>query len=179
MSKETTPKIYVASLSDYNSGILFGIWVDLEDKDFQEVMEEIQSMLKESPTAKKYGTPAEEWAVHDAEGFYHYPVHEYEDIEELVKLAGQINEHGEAFTALMSNGFSFEEAEESFEEVFMGEHSSELEYATQLFDEIFLHQIPEGLQGHIDYESFSRDIFIGDHFSVESHNHTVFVFRNI
>ena len=54
-------RIYVASLSDYNAGILHGEWVSFDDfSSAGEVWEAIRAMLADSPTAKAEGVPAEE-----------------------------------------------------------------------------------------------------------------------
>ena len=45
-------RIYVASLTDYNAGILHGAWLDFDDfESADEVKEAIDDMLKASPTA--------------------------------------------------------------------------------------------------------------------------------
>lgn len=41
-------RIYVASLSDYNAGLLLGEWIDLDGKDADDVGEEIAAMLRTS-----------------------------------------------------------------------------------------------------------------------------------
>lgn len=41
-------RIYVASLSDYNSGVMLGRWIDLDGKDVEDVREEIAAMLRDS-----------------------------------------------------------------------------------------------------------------------------------
>lgn len=63
-----SPKIYVASLSDYNNGRLEGKWFDFDDyENGSELMRAIYDMLDE--ISKKYddGEVREEWAVHDYE----------------------------------------------------------------------------------------------------------------
>ena len=63
-----SPRIYVASLSDYNNGRLEGKWFDFDDySDASELMDAITDMLDE--ITKKYndGEEREEWAVHDYE----------------------------------------------------------------------------------------------------------------
>ena len=57
-----TPRIYVASLSDYNTGRLHGRWIDASQP-ADAIREEIALMLAESkePIAK-------EWAIHDYGG---------------------------------------------------------------------------------------------------------------
>jgi antirestriction protein len=51
-----------------------------------------------------------------------------------------------------------EQAKSSFEDAYQGEYGSFLEYATQIFDELYAHDIPEYIQGYIDYEAFARDL---------------------
>jgi len=41
-------RIYVASLSDYNAGLLLGEWIDLDGKDTDDVQGEIAAMLRNS-----------------------------------------------------------------------------------------------------------------------------------
>ena len=96
----TDPKIYVASLSDYNNGTLHGAWIELDGKDASEVSEEITAMLETSPSAKAYGTKAEEYAIHDHEGFGSVAVGEYDPIDKLVEKAEFIVEHGEDVAAV-------------------------------------------------------------------------------
>ena len=43
-----TPRIYVACLASYNAGILHGRWIDA-DNGAEQVQEEIENMLAESP----------------------------------------------------------------------------------------------------------------------------------
>lgn len=42
-------RIYVACLASYNAGVLHGRWIDLDDKEADEVNAEIAAMLRESP----------------------------------------------------------------------------------------------------------------------------------
>jgi len=55
--------IYVADLSAYNNGILHGIWINALDE-VDEIQDQINAMLEKSP--EEY---AEEYAIHDYEGF--------------------------------------------------------------------------------------------------------------
>ena len=60
-----TFRIYVASLSDYNAGILHGTWIDFAQlTDLDDLRAAIAAMLATSPTAKAApGQPAEEWMM--------------------------------------------------------------------------------------------------------------------
>jgi antirestriction protein len=57
------PRIYVASLSDYNAGRLHGRWIDAA-QGVEAVEAEIVDMLGESRQLV-----AEEWAIHDYDDF--------------------------------------------------------------------------------------------------------------
>jgi antirestriction protein len=72
-------KIYVASLSDYNSGKLVGEWFDLANYSSAEELDaDIQKMLQSK------GEPgAEEYAVHDVEGIPRSMYTEYPGMEGL------------------------------------------------------------------------------------------------
>lgn len=92
------PRIYVASLSDYNNGRLHGAWIDA-DQDFESIGDEIGEMLSGS----RYD-PAEEYAIHDYEGFGAYRVDEYESIEDVARIGRGIAEHGLAYAAFAALG---------------------------------------------------------------------------
>ncbi|MXW76076.1 MAG: antirestriction protein ArdA [Acidimicrobiaceae bacterium] len=77
------PRIYVASLSDYNNGHLHGRWIAAAQSP-QRIYEEIHQMLATSPTLG-----AEEWAIHDYEGFAPHEIYETEDISTISQFATQ------------------------------------------------------------------------------------------
>ena len=79
---ETRPRIYVACLAAYNNGCLHGRWIDATTPD--EVMAEVCAMLAASPLPD-----AEEWAIHDYEGFEGAHLSEYESFETVCNLAAQ------------------------------------------------------------------------------------------
>lgn len=150
------PRIYVASLSDYNNGELHGVWLDLADlPDEVSVYAEVQRMLADSA----YG-PAEEWAIHDFEGFAGWEPHEYESLETVAKVAQAIIEHGEAVAKWIAN-IGDVSAVDSFEEAYIGECSA-LDYAYEYIDSTgVLDGMPESLRSYFDYEEFARDMLLG------------------
>ena len=75
--QNNSPKIYVACLAAYNSGQLHGEWI-AADQETQEIYADIKSMLNKSPEPF-----AEEWAVHDYEGFGTISLSEWPDIERV------------------------------------------------------------------------------------------------
>ncbi len=168
--KADTPRVYVACLASYNAGILHGEWIDAVDVD--EIREGIQDMLKGSPTPG-----AEEWAIHDHEGFGGLRLGEWEDLEKVAELGALIEEHGEAFAAYAGYvGAEYADGN-GFLEAYCGEWDSEKAYAEELFDDLYRHVLPESIANYIDYEAFANDLFMSDNYSVESSS-GVYVFRN-
>lgn len=159
-------KIYVACLSAYNNGKLHGAWLDLDDyRDEDELMGDItDKVLNKSPEAD-----AEKWAIHDYD-YYDCPslsFGETEDLDTLIAANEMINEHGEAYALYVDHvGASWDDVE-CFQDVYQGCYKNEEEFGEHLFDEIYLHDIPSHIQSYIDYERFTRDLFMGDYYSVE------------
>ena len=90
-SDNPTPRIYVASLSDYNAGDLHGVWIDAAQEP-EALQASIDIMLRAS---RQPG--AEEFAIHDYEGFGPYNLGEYESLAVVSTLALGIEAHGVAF----------------------------------------------------------------------------------
>jgi len=97
MSEEI--RIYVADLAAYNNGKLHGVWIDAT-QDLDDIQEQINAMLAESPEGF-----AEEYAIHDYEGFGGYSVGEYEGIHSLHKIACFIEEYPDLAGELLSLKF--------------------------------------------------------------------------
>ncbi len=172
MNSKLKPMIYVACLAAYNAGKLHGEWIEAA-QDVEALNESVQVILRQSPEPF-----AEEWAIHDYEGFGDIRIAEYEGLSEVSRLALLIEEHGEAFAAYAAHIGQDYATEESFLDAYCGHWESELAYAAHLFDELYLHVVPEHVRYYIDYEAFSRDLFIGGYFTVPSSEHGVHVFQN-
>ena len=168
---QTTPKVYVACLAAYNNGILHGSWIDA-NQDVESIHDAIKDMLASSPIAN-----AEEWAIHDYEGFCGLRLSEYESIEKVAEMAAMIEEHGEAWAKFAEyEGIEYATLER-FEEAYAGEWNSEEDFAESLASETM--EIPKHLEFYIDYEKLARDLFINDYFSADSENSKVYVFRRL
>jgi len=163
------PKIYVACLAAYNNGILHGKWIDA-DQSVDEINAEIFTMLKASPERGAY-----EWSIHDYEGFGEINLSENEDIETIVQIVAFIKEHEEAGMAILEyNGCDLEEAKNSMQE-YCGVYKSEEDFAYELMNDCYT--IPDYLTCYINYETFARDLFSGDYFSVEK-DYQLHIFRH-
>ena len=82
------PRIYVACLAAYNNGYLHGAWIDA-DQGADEIRDEIAAMLARSPIKG-----AEEYAIHDYEGFEGVSIKEYAGIDTVARMGAFIAEHG-------------------------------------------------------------------------------------
>jgi antirestriction protein len=162
------PRIYVASLSDYNAGRLHGAWIDLDETTTEgDIMESVKAMLEKSPEPI-----AEEWAIHDYEGFGGIRLSEYESFERVAQLAAKIAEHGDPFLAWMT--YDSANDPDTFEDAYEGEYSSVEDYAQDYAESCrLLESVPESLRYHIDWESYANDLDIYD---VPAPNGNVYVF---
>lgn len=124
------PRIYVASLSDYNSGRLVGEWIDLDGKSVEDVESEIQNMLKGSEM------PAEEWAIHDNDNFDDIGLGEHESIERVVKVADMLDEHGPAFAGWYVNETRDVDDLDNFTDEYLGEWGNLGDYARELAEDL-------------------------------------------
>jgi antirestriction protein len=177
------PRIYAASLSDYNNGILHGRWIDATS-DVEEMQQTINEMLATSPTTARYGEPAEEWAIHDYDDFGDIRVDENQSLATIAKWAQGIERHGEAFAAWIAQvGEQSDDLIEQFEDRYQGEWESIEAYAEYLLDELgaqrIIDEAPEWLQPYLnlDTEGFARDLELnGDVASVETPDGRSWVF---
>ena len=157
------PKIYVACLAAYNSRILHGRWIDATP-DADDIQDEINAMLAESPCPD-----AEEWAIHDYEGFGGLTIEEDTSIESIANFVMFIEKYDELGAAVLEYcDQDIDSATTMLEDQYHGEYDSEFDFATDLFDEIYAYSIPEPARSYINYESFIHDIFIDSYFSLEA-----------
>ncbi len=104
----------MASLADYNAGILHGQWIDA-DQDPDDLHAAVQAMLADSREEV-----AEEWAIHDYEGFGPFRPSEYESLATISAVGLGIAEHGEGFAAYVSWAGTSEEALRAFQDCYLG-----------------------------------------------------------
>ena len=165
--------IYVADLAAYNNGILHGVWIDACD-DPEDIKEQINAMLNKSP--EEY---AEEYAIHDYEGFEGYSVSEWHGIDELHEVACFIADNPGIGGELLSQfGDNLEDARKAIEDNYAGCYECLADYAEELTTGTS--EIPDHLAFYIDYERMGRDMEMsGDIFSIETGYHEVHVFWSL
>jgi antirestriction protein len=176
-------RIYVACLASYNSGTLHGEWIDAT-LGVDHIWEEVRAMLRASPEPnvmvlcqKCCGSPkdvgadgcdackgtgkvpsAEEWAIHDYEGFAGLKLGEGESFDKVAEIAELLEEHGKAYAAYVDLVGSEYATADGFSDAYQGHHTSAEEWAAQwLEDTGALQEVPESLRNYIDYESYARD----------------------
>lgn len=164
-------RIYVADLAAYNNGVLHGVWIDATD-DLDSIWEQINTMLKDGLTEE-----AEEYAIHDYEGFGGYSLGEYEGIEAAHEIACFIDEYPDLGSELLNYYSDLDEARKVMEEQYNGCYGSLADYAEELTEQTS--EIPQHLEFYIDYERMARDMEMsGDIFTIETGHQEVHVFWN-
>jgi antirestriction protein len=167
------PRIYAACLASYNSGRLHGTWIDC-DQDPEDIQAEIAAMLAASPTPL-----AEEYAIHDHEGFEGIRIGEWEDLADLSRHGRALEEHGIAWAIYVGNIGAEFATDESFRDAYRGAWDSCEAFAESLADDSgALASVPDEFRGHIDWESYTREMFMGDFWSGEGDGRT-HVFANL
>lgn len=172
MGTTDTPRVYVASLADYNAGVLHGAWIDCTDP--ATMGEQVAAMLAASPTALESGIPAEEWRIDYYDDWHGVNVGEWDDFERLCSIAAGIVEHGPAFAAWISAGY---DPDGDFADAYQGEWDNARDFAMHLADE--LGAIPADYSwptSCIDWDQAARELMM-DYTSMPAPGGGVFVFR--
>ena len=127
--EDNAPSVYIADLEAYNNGRLVGKWFNLLDySDADELMEDIQEMLKESGGG--------EYAVHDFENLprsmysEYMGVKDFEEIYQMIDLAKDKDLPLEVVMEVVNN------YTESAVDEYNGVYDSEEDFAEQLVDDL-------------------------------------------
>ncbi|WP_316202992.1 MULTISPECIES: antirestriction protein ArdA [unclassified Bradyrhizobium] len=175
-------RFYAACLASYNNGRLHGVWVDASD-DIDAMQDAINAMLRASacpnvmvthPETGESVPSAEEWAIHDHEGFG--KLDEYAGLASIVE-AFNINEvaeeHDIPFAVLreaMSDA-NASEAADFISDRYRGKYDTWRDFAEQFTEETQdMKAIPEWLQAHIDWDSIAREFEMCGDFSGYRHD---------
>lgn len=163
------PRIYVACLAAYNEGRLHGAWIEVGD-DVDAVRAAVAAMLAASPAPG-----AEEYAIHDHDGFGGVEVGEHMPLEAVVEIADFLRERGGLGALVLAQvGGDLDAAREAFEE-YRGVYPRLSDYFAELTEETVA--VPEILRLYIDYDAMARDaVLAGEVFTVETAHDEVHVF---
>lgn len=167
---DTEPRIYVACLAAYNNGYLHGAWIDAAQEPWA-IYDAVRVMLAASPVPD-----AEEWAIHDYEGFGGVRIEEYTGFERVSEIALFLAEHGEIGAALLDHySGDLDEAREALEDRHLGAYASLADYMQVVTEESTA--IPHALRYYIDYAAMARDAELnGDLFTVSTAWDVVHIF---
>ena len=165
------PRIYVACLAAYNAGHLHGRWIDASEPD--EVREGVRAMLAASPEPD-----AEEYSIHDHEGFEGCRISEWASFDLVCELADFIDQHGRLGARLYAHfGDSLDEARAALDN-YAGEYRCLADFAEEITRESGT-EIPKALEYYIDWGAMGRDLELnGDVFTVTLGFDEVHVFWN-
>lgn len=178
----TNPRVYYASLADYNAGRLHGEWIDA-DQDAEDIAEAVTAMLSRSREPI-----AEEWAIHDYEmgGFELSEYDSFTTVATLGKLLGSLGEtEADALVAFYNNqpGYwrdNLDDLEDAFRESYAGTFDSAEDYAEDYADSVgLLDSMPEDLRCYFDFEAFARDMeYNGDIWTANATGGQVHIFHS-
>jgi antirestriction protein len=165
VSTETVPSIYVACLASYNNGVLHGVHIDLEEGiEESDVWDRIKAMLAESKEPD-----AEEWAIHDFEGFHPIRLGESEWIGRVLVWAEGIREGGDAYKHWVVDVLGRDYGQDpsvysldNFRDAFIGEYDSLAAYGQEDFESAHSMDDVEKAVGNIihfvDWEEYGEHI---------------------
>jgi len=178
-SNYTAPRIYVACLASYNNGVLHGSWIDCEGKGADELQEAVNAILRTSRfpnvTVEHEGKQvpsAEEWAIHDHEGFGKL-IGEHTPLQTVALIAEALaGDHSLAFRWLVEDrGVKPEDAADQAEDVCIFRDESAwsddallASYAQEFVEDCYsdaLDKLPSLIRGNIDWQGIGKDLQLG------------------
>lgn len=172
------PSVYVGTYYKYNTGSLFGAWIDLEE--FSNKYEFLKACRK----------------LHADESDPEFMFQDYTDIPEGLMNEGFITEQvfefvdrTESWSSQYLNAFylylddnhyelnqlhrDIDQMIGDFEDKYVGYYGGSFnprkDFAEELFDEFHIHRIPSEIEGYIDYEAFATDLFIDTYWERDGH----------
>lgn len=145
-----------------------GIWIDIDSTTTTGTV--LKELTKAGvPRLSAAGVPkyGGDLLVADIEGdlvraFYHSQIDmlDLPALVEVIEYCERNHVDPDAAAAYVSDRGSWSASD--FQDSYRGKADSELAYAEQLFDELYLHEVPERVRAYISYEKFARDLFISD-----------------
>ena len=159
----------MACLAAYNNGYLHGRWIDaLIGADV--IQDEINEMLKTSPIPD-----AEEWALHDYEGFEGLSLSEYEGLRAFARKPSSLKNMA-AWVLCWPNISAgiWKKPAQALEDQYAGSYKSLADFAEEITEQTTV--IPDALQYYIDYERMGRDMAVNDVFTIEAAFDEIHVF---
>jgi antirestriction protein len=163
--------IYIYVLADYNAGSMVGDWVDVSHSDQDQLDADCLRILAQSKMEN-----AEELAIADYDGFYGLSP----NLSDVITTVERLEEYGEAYALYTLDVGENYADNKHFEEAYCGAYDTFRDYADELFDACYLHEVPNSIHIYIDYQKFADDlIYGGDYFTVKGENGQIHVFSSL
>lgn len=125
---------------------------------------------------------AEEWAIHDYEGFEGIKLSEHESFETVAALSEAIEEHGVAFAAWWNNENRDEVDLDAFQECYRGEFDSLADYVEDYWDQCGEYKRDNknwwSPINYVDWERMARDLQMSGDVWTHEEDGKVYVFDN-
>jgi len=148
-------RVYAACLAAYNNGLLHGRWLDVTG-DVDALRADIAAMLADSPEPN-----AEEWAIHDYDGFNSSQWGENPDLEELCDHVQTLakSEYDYDLIEGVCDNFSIDarEAIAYIEDNYQGKYPSLAHWAESFLEDTGSINLPQNLACYFDYASYGHD----------------------
>lgn len=166
-----TRRMFVRPLASYVAGDLFGEWIGC-DCDAETMRDAIEAVLAQRPGA-------EEWAVHDWEGFGEIKLGEHPDLDTVAEVAEALDEHGEAYEKWYANESRSGAEVDNFQEQYRGTFRTLGDWAEDWMDQTGgLDDMPKHLRHYFDFDAFGRDAEMGGDIWTAEGGDGIFVYDN-
>lgn len=158
-STTDAPAIYVGTYAKYNNGNLRGLWLDLTSFcDYEEFMDCCRALHSDEDDPEfmfqDYENFPEEW--------YSESDIDEETFDKIVEY-GNLDEYDRDMWEAYIDHFGDYEDFSQIKDKCHGKWDSELDFATNLFDECYAHEVPDNIRDYIDYDRFADDLFHYDY----------------
>lgn len=111
-------------------------------------------------------TEIEFWQIEGTQEETYLDVKNFKDLETAIKLIEEshFQEDLDQFSAIVKDGYAkdLEAAQEWHDENYFCEEMNDYDFGHYLMHEVSCIEIPEALQGYIDYEQYGKDALIND-----------------
>jgi hypothetical protein len=112
------------------------------------------------------------WQVEGMNEYTYMDVKTFQDLETAIELIedGHFQEDLDNFSAILKEGYAptLADAKQWHEDNHASESMNEYDFGYYLMHEVQCVEIPEALQGYIDYEQFGKDALINDYVVIGS-----------
>lgn len=128
----------------------FGLNIYFDD------MDDLHEIIKD--------TEIEFWQVEDQASEIHLDVSDFQSLEQILNMfADAAPSDLEAYQEIVKGGYAaWENVADWHLDNYFSEHMNDYDFGHYLMHEVSCIEIPEVLQGYIDYEAYGRDALIND-----------------